>query len=146
MNTDEARIYECIGRAIMYAGAIESKINCVLAFEYTKNNTTENENFTKEILENNMLTLRNKIELLIDITKRHELSLNITKAEFQRFLSLRNKLAHCTVQYDLKTLKIRMRDKFENVADIEKEVNELGWKICCELERAFSDILWGNFE
>lgn len=158
MDDDMKAFYICIGRAIATSGAIEGKIDCIITDEYLKGcSEQKRKGFNKEILNIDAISFSKKIDIFFSILKRRNISLDgIDKKDFKDFIDLRNKLAHCKVEYTIKEddcsdnkslkLEFHIRNCFQSLADMESSLEKLGEKICLGLERNFFNVLWGNSE
>lgn len=156
-DDDSRKLYECIGKVIAYAGAIEDKIDSIIADEYAKDGRQMR--FIKEVLKSDAISFSKKIDLLFVIMKRRKLKFQWLKKDDlkKRFLQLRNDLAHCKLEFDRDesesaessgnisiVLKFKVRNRYYAFHEKHKEFEELGMQLCMELERAFWDVMWGE--
>jgi hypothetical protein len=152
-NTEE--FYKIIGRTIATAGAIEGKIDCIIADEYFgRANSEERKLFTDEVLSAGVISLGKKVDILFTIMTRRKLEFTVIKRSNLKvdFLKLRNELAHSQIEYDFDTvkpettpvLKFKIRNSHKTLQEKEAEFETLGVQISMELERLFFDALWGN--
>lgn len=145
--------YSVIGRIITISGAVESKIDCVIATEYT--GSSANPRYAlimEELLEANKLSFAGKIDILLSIIHRKGIVLErITKSELKNDLPrLRNDLAHCHLEYHAASggegmeLKFKTRKQYRTLQEMQAKVEDLGGRILMELEHKFFDELWGE--
>lgn len=156
MEDNSEEFYKIIGRTIAAAGAIEGKIDCIIADEYFGRKISEKRKlFTNEVLNTDKISLSKKIDILLTIMARRKLEFSMIKKQDLKinFLKLRNELAHCQIEYNFDdtleasttpTLKFKIRNSHQALQEKEVEFETLGAQISEELERLFSDALWGN--
>ncbi len=154
MKNDNEEFYKIIGRVVASAGAIEGKIDCIIADEYFGRVASEERRlFTDEVLSDDKISLGKKIDVLFTIMKRRGLTFTIVKKRDLKedFLKLRNDLAHCQIEYDVApqkadapVLKFKIRGTYKTLQEKEAEFETLSSRISEELERLFFDALWGN--
>lgn len=152
MQQDDIAFYSVIGRIITVCGAVESKIDCVIATEYTGSSVNSQYSLMMdELLEANKMTFSGKIDILLTIAKRRGIVFErITKAELKNDLvKLRNDLAHCHLEYDVKgaedvELKFKVRGEYRSLEDMRIKVEDLCERTLMELEHKFFDELWGD--
>lgn len=153
MENKDNDFYIVIGKMIAICDAVESKIDCVIATEYT--GSSDNPRYARimeELLEANKLTFSAKIDILLAIIKRRGIVLErITKAELKNDLPrLRNDLAHCHLGYDTANsgegleLKFKTRKEYRTLQDMQAQVEDIGNRVLMELEHKFFDELWGE--
>lgn len=151
MNQDN-EFYSVIGRIITASSAVESKIDCIIATEYTGSSVNPRYSLIMdELLEANKMSFSNKIDILLSIAKRRGIVFErITKSELKNDLpKLRNDLAHCHLEYEVKgvgdaELKFKMRKEYRDLEDMRIKVEDISSRALIELEHKFFDELWGE--
>jgi len=151
MNQDN-EFYSVIGRIITASSAVESKIDCIIATEYTGSSVNPRYSLIiDELLEANKMSFSNKIDILLSIAKRRGIVFErITKSELKNDLpKLRNDLAHCHLEYEVKDtgdleLKFKMRKEYKKIEDMRVKVEDISSRALMELEHKFFDELWGD--
>lgn len=138
---------------IAICGAVESKIDCVIATEYTGSSTNPRYALIMtELLEANKLSFSGKIDVLLSIIHRRGIVLErITRSELKNELpQLRNELAHCRLEYDPTSideglgLKFKTRKQYRTLQEMQTKVEDLGGRVLMELEHKFFNKLWGE--
>jgi hypothetical protein len=151
MNQDN-EFYSVIGKIITASSAVESKIDCIIATEYTGSSVNPQYSLIiDELLEANKMSFSNKIDILLSIAKRRGIVFErITKSELKNDLpKLRNDLAHCHLEYEVKgvgdvELKFKMRKEYKTLEDMRVKVEDISERALMELEHKFFDELWGD--
>lgn len=155
MSQQDDEFYAVIGKMISIAGAVESKIDCVIATEYTGSGANPRYALImEELLEANKLSFSAKIDVLLSIIHRRGIVLErVTRSELKNDLPrLRNDLAHCHLEYDLATigrgpeLKFKTRKQYRTLQEMQTQVEDLGNRVLIELEHKFFNELWGKVE
>lgn len=153
MESRDNDFYSVIGKMITISGAVESKIDCVIATEYTGNSANSRYALIMdELLEANKLSFSAKIDILLSIIRRRGIVLErITRRELKEDLPrLRNDLAHCHLEYDAASggegmeLKFKTRKQYRTLQEMQAKVEDLGGRVLMELEHKFFDELWGE--
>lgn len=144
--------YSVIGKIIAVSGAVESKIDCIIATEYT--GSSSNPRFSlvmNELLEANKISFGGKIDILLSIAKRRGIVFErVSKSELKNDLpNLRNELAHCRLEYDVQEsgdaeLTFKTRDGYKTLQHIRERVEDISERTLMELEHKFFDELWGD--
>lgn len=152
MEHSDNDFYSVIGKIIAITGAVESKIDCVIATEYT--GSSNNSRFgllMGELLEANKISFAGKIDILLSIANRRGIALErVTKSELKNDLpKLRNELAHCRLEYDVQKpghaeLKFIVRGKYMSLQEAQQKVEDISQRILIELEDKFFKELWGE--
>ena len=151
MNQRDAEFYAVIGKIIALCGAVESKIDCVIATEYT--GSSDNPRYglmMDELLEANKISFGGKIDILLSIASRRNITFSrVTKSELKNDLPrLRNELAHCRLEYDVNAvsqteLRFNVKGEYKTLQEIKQKVEDISERILIELEDKFFDELWG---
>ncbi len=153
MEPKDSDFYVVVGKIITMSGAIESKIDCIIATEYTGSSVNPRYRLiVEELLEANKLSFSAKIDILLSIIHRRRIVLErVTRRELKEDLvQLRNDLAHCHLQYDPTTmgkeleLKFKTRKRYRTLEEMQTKVEDLGNRVLMELEHKFFDELWGD--
>lgn len=151
MEYSDEDFYSIIGKIIAVCGAVESKIDCVIATEYTGD--SNNPRFgllMDELLEANKISFAGKIDILLSIAKRRGIVFErVTRAELKNLPNLRNDLAHSRLEYDVQEsgtaeLKFNVRGKHVTLYETQQKVEDISQRTLMELEDKFFNELWGE--
>lgn len=154
MSQQDDEFYTVIGKIIALCGTVESKIDCVIATEYT--GSSDNPRYglmMDELLEANKVSFGGKIDILLSIANRRNIVFErVAKSELKNDLPrLRNELAHCRLEYDVNNggqaeLKFNVRGEYKTLQEIKQKVEDISERTLMELEDKFFNELWGKVE
>lgn len=151
MEHSDNDFYAVIGRLIAVSGAVESKIDCVIATEYSGSSSNPRYGLLMdELLEANKISFAGKMDILFSIANRRGIVFErVTKPELKNLPRLRNDLAHCRLEYDVQgpanaELKFNVRGQYKTLQEIKERVEDISQRTLMELEDKFFNELWGE--
>lgn len=123
----------CIGKILTFAGAIDAVINDILALEYVGLDSNAQRPLIDDLFDTDKLSFRAKVDLLLRIMKRRNISFNIIdKRELKSLVEVRNHVAHfyATPEFNQSNhkpspsmeIKLRKRSSYMSLKELKDNV------------------------